>query len=50
MVSKLLPYIPEHQIYCEVFGGGASLLFVKKPAEIEIYNDLDSNLVNLFRV
>jgi len=36
MVSKLLQYIPEHRIYCEVFGGGASLLFTKEPAEVEI--------------
>lgn len=48
--SKLIPMIPDHRIYVEVFGGGASLLFAKDPSPIEIYNDLDSGLVNFFSV
>ena len=50
MVAKLLPLLPPHKRYCEPFGGGASLLFAKEPAEVETYNDIDSGLVNLFRV
>jgi DNA adenine methylase len=50
MVAKLLPLIPPHHIYCEVFGGGASLLCAKEPSTVEVYNDIDSRLVNLFRV
>jgi DNA adenine methylase len=50
MVSKLLKFIPSHRIYVEVFGGGASLLFAKKPSPVEVYNDIDSGLVNFFRV
>lgn len=50
LVAKLLQYVPKHKYYAEVFGGGASLLFAKKPAPFEVYNDLDSELVNLFRV
>ncbi|MCX8070220.1 MAG: DNA adenine methylase [Thermodesulfovibrionales bacterium] len=50
MVAKLLKHIPEHHTYCEVFGGGASLLFAKEPSKVEIYNDIDGDLVNLFRV
>lgn len=50
MVSKLLPLIPPHHIYVEVFGGGASLLFAKEPSPVEVYNDIDSGLVNFFRV
>lgn len=50
MVAKLLPLIPPHKIYVEVFGGGASLLFAKEPSPVEVYNDLDSGLVNFFRV
>ena len=49
MVGNLLPLIPEHEIYVEVFGGGASLLFAKEPSPVEIYNDLDSGLVLFFR-
>ncbi len=50
LVAKLLQYIPQHTYYLEVFGGGASLLFAKKPAKIEVYNDINSDLVNFFRV
>ena len=46
------PLIPEDIVsYCEVFGGGAWVLFYKeKWANLEIYNDTDGRLVNLFRV
>jgi DNA adenine methylase len=50
MVAKLLPLIPPHKIWVEVFGGGASLLFAKKPSSVEVYNDLNSGLVSFFRV
>ena len=50
MVSKLLPYIPNHRIYVELFGGGASMLIARQPSSIEVYNDLNSGLVNFFRV
>jgi DNA adenine methylase len=50
MVEKLLKLIPPHRVYVEVFGGGASLLFAKKPSPVEVYNDIDSGLVNFFRV
>lgn len=49
--EKLLSLMPSHLHYVEVFGGGASLLFAKKPTGgIEVFNDIDSNLVNFFRV
>lgn len=47
--SKLLPLIPESKVYVEAYGGAASVLFAKKQVPIEVYNDLDGNLVNLFR-
>jgi DNA adenine methylase len=34
----------------EPFGGGASVLLQKKRAFMEIYNDIDDDVVNLFRV
>ena len=46
----LLQHMPPHDIYVEVFGGAASLLFAKPPARIEVYNDIWSDIVNLFRV
>lgn len=50
MVAKLLPLMPPCRRYVEVFGGGASLLFARAPAEVEVYNDLDEGLADFFRV
>jgi DNA adenine methylase len=50
MVTKLLPLVPQHTIYVEPFGGGASMLLAREPSAVEVYNDLNSGLVNFFRV
>lgn len=50
MVGKLLPLFPTHNTYVEAFGGGGSLLISKEPSPVEVYNDLDSDLVNFFQV
>lgn len=50
MVEKLLKLIPKHHTYVEVFGGGARLLFAKPPSPVEVYNDIDSGLINFFRI
>lgn len=49
LVPDLIRLIPrEHRCYVEVFGGGAAFLLNKPPSRVEIYNDIDNELVNLF--
>lgn len=50
MLNKLLQLIPPHRIYIEIFGGSAKLLLNKEPSKIEIYNDYDKRIANLFYV
>jgi len=50
LVKYLLPLVPPHKCYVEVFGGGAALLLNKPQSKVEVYNDLDDELFNLFRV
>jgi DNA adenine methylase len=42
--------IPEHRIYVEVFGGSGKVLLNKSESEIEVWNDYDRRLANLFHV
>lgn len=49
-LPSLLPLIPEGEIYVEPFGGGASVLLNRPRSKIEVYNDLDDAVVNLFQV
>lgn len=50
MASWILSHLPPHRIYIEPFGGAGSILLRKPRSYSEIYNDLASEIVNLFRV
>jgi DNA adenine methylase len=50
LLKTLLKIIPPHRIYVEPFGGSAKLLLNKEPSRIEVYNDYDKHIANLFYV
>lgn len=51
--SKLSKYInskiPSHKIYIEPFVGGGAVFFEKGESEVEVVNDLDTDIYNIYR-
>ncbi len=49
LVNWIISLLPKGTVYVEPFGGGASVLLNKPRHQVEVYNDINEKLVNLFR-
>jgi len=47
---KIIPLIPPHICYCEVFAGAGWVLFRKNESKCEVINDINKELITLYRV
>lgn len=51
LAKDIIDLIPqEHKTYIEVFGGAGSVLYQKEPSKLEVFNDINSELINLHRI
>ena len=50
LAKHILPLMPAHQCYIEVFGGGLAVLCQKPRSPLEVVNDIDEDLVRFYRV
>jgi DNA adenine methylase len=48
IAKKIIEMIPPHKIYVEPFVGGGSVFFKKPEAEVNIINDLDKDIYNIY--
>lgn len=46
----IISHFPKHKIYVEPYGGAASVLLRKSRSDFELYNELNSEITNLFKV
>ena len=50
LARTIIDMMPEHKHYCEVFGGAGWVLFKKSTSTLETINDVNGDLINLYRV
>ncbi len=46
----IISHFPEHKVYLEPFFGSGAVFFKKEPCYVETVNDINGDIVNLFRV
>lgn len=49
MAKQIISFFPAHHSYLEPFFGSGAILFNKPRSNIETVNDLDNNVINLFK-
>jgi len=49
LTKTILSLLPAHRVYCEPFSGSGTILLEKSPSPAEVLNDINGEIVNLFR-
>ena len=49
-IVKILEQSPVQKLYYESFFGGGAVFFAKKPAEIEVINDINNCLITFYKI
>ncbi len=50
IASWIIAHFIRHKIYVEVFGGAGHILLQKTESYLEVYNDINGDLVNLYKI
>lgn len=50
LAATILKLIPQYNLYCEPFIGGAAIFFAKKPSKVEVINDVNKELINFYKI
>jgi len=50
LAPRIIAHFPPDVAYCVVFAGSAAVLLAKEPSAVEVINDSNGDIVNLFRV
>ena len=50
LASKIVDLMPDHKSYLEPFFGSGAVLFTKTLSSIETVNDLNDDVINLFKI
>ena len=48
--KTIIEMIPEHSCYIELFFGAGWVYFGKEPSKVEVINDIDKELINIFKM
>lgn len=49
LAKHILPLLGDHSCYVEPFAGAGGIYFLKPPSKVEVLNDINSDITNLYR-